>query len=130
MNFQSLTTSSSGIKIFCHFSAILRLSSDKPVASGRENPSTRRRKEGIGFNVAFNSLGHIKMRQKPGMGKKLSSLHKKFEEIFELQKNHRQPSTMPPIYIANRPTRFWTQQRVETCELALGSQTSLPLGHS
>ena len=33
------------------------------------------RKEGMGFYVAFNSLGHIAMRWKPGTRKKFLSLH-------------------------------------------------------
>ena len=37
--------------------------------------SPGRRKEGMGFYVAFNSLGHIATRYKPGTGKKFPSLH-------------------------------------------------------
>ena len=39
-----------------------------------------RSKEGRkGFYIAFNSLGHIATRQKPGCGKKFLSLHEKFQ---------------------------------------------------
>ena len=67
----------------------------------------------MGFYVAFNSLGHISMRQKPGTGKKFPSHHKEFQGVFQFQKGHRQPSTMPHIYKATRPTRLEIQRNLE-----------------
>ena len=76
-----------GIFITITFSALLRLS-----------------KEEMGFiYVAFNSLNHIAMRYKPRIRNKFPFLHKWFQSVFQLQKDHRQPSIRPHINIAKMP---------------------------
>ena len=48
----------------------------------------------MGYYIAFNSLGHIATRKKPGIVEKFSSLHKEFQGVFQVQRDHREPSTM------------------------------------
>ena len=46
-----------------------------PLHVDDANSKPQGRKEGFGLYVAFNSLGLIAMRQKPGTRKKFPSLH-------------------------------------------------------
>ena len=52
----------------------------------------------------FKILVHRAMRLKPGTRSKFNVLF--CQGVFQLQKDHRQPSTTPHIYIASGPTRF------------------------
>ena len=57
----------------------------------------------LGFYGVFNSFGHIYRNEIESQKiKKFPSLREYFEEVFQLQKHRRQPST--------------------TCEVTLGSQ--------
>ena len=47
-----------------------------------------------------------KSHKKPGTGKEFLSLDEKFQKVFQLQKHHRQTSTMLHIYIATKPLKI------------------------
>ena len=45
------------------------------VRTGHLRGGGKKGRKELGFYVAFNSLGHIAMREKPGTGKKFPNLH-------------------------------------------------------
>ena len=64
-------------------------------------------KEEMRFYIAFNSLDHITTRRKPWTGRNSLLFTHSSKGSFSYKRTmHRQPSTMPHIYIANRPTRL------------------------
>ena len=67
-----------------------------------------------GFYVAF--ISRRERNPEPGRNSLL------FTNSFQLQKDHRQPSTTPNIYIATRPTRLGIQWRLDHANSRLGAR--------
>ena len=53
---------------------------------------------------------------------------KDLQLVFQLQKGHRQPSTILHIYIVTRPPAWDLSIDLNQCELSLGNQVMQPLG--
>ena len=65
----------------------------------------------MGFYVAFKSLRSYRDKIETHIREAVPSLHKLFQGVFQLQKDHRQPSTATHIYIETRPTHLWGSSR-------------------
>ena len=67
----------------------------------------------MGFYIAFNSSGHITTRYRCKTRNRAEipfspRIAPRGLSVFQLQKDHRYPSTTLLIYIAIRPTRLWS----------------------
>ena len=76
-------------------------------------------KEGGNRVQLLLSTAQVISRKEPGTENRFSSLHAR---VFLLQKDQRQPSTMPHIYLATRLTRVGTQQRLEHSDSHFGAR--------
>ena len=65
-----------------------------------------RREEWVFTSLSTASV-ILRRDRNPELGRNSLLLGGYFQGIFQLQKDHRQPSTMPHIYIATKPIRSW-----------------------